>query len=128
MKVENKTVRLPMEQLIQLVALQLSEKGCASLTVTSNSMWPMLRHRKDRVLLAPAEVFQKGDIILYLPDNGQYILHRILKKENSYVICAGDNQCEKEQVENSCVLAAVTDFYRCDKRYSVNGTGYRLYR
>lgn len=128
MKVENKTLKLPMEQLIQVVQLQLSEKGSASLAVTGNSMWPMLRHMRDQVLLAPAKTFKKGDIILYQRRNGQYILHRILRKKKGYVICAGDNQCEKERVENSWVLAVVTDFYRKGKRYSVTQMGYRLYR
>ena len=128
MKAENKTLKVPMEKLIQVVQLQLSEKGCASLAVTGNSMWPMLRHMKDQVLLAPAKTFKKGDIILYQRRNGQYILHRILKKKKEYMICAGDNQCEKERVENSWVLAVVTDFYRKGKRYSVTGTGYRLYK
>lgn len=127
MEAENKTLRLPMDQLIQLVMLQLSEKGSASLVVTGNSMMPMLRHMEDRVLLAPLKAFRKGDIILYQRDNGQYVLHRIIKIEDTYVICCGDNQWEKERVEKSWVLAVVTDFYKDGKRYSVTATAYQLY-
>ena len=124
----NKTVKLPMEELIQIVQLQLSQNGCASLSVTGSSMWPMLRHMQDRVLIAPVKALKRGDIILYRRDNGQYVLHRILKKKDSYVLCAGDNQLEKERVENSWVIASVTEFYRGGKRYSVTGKGYRLYQ
>ena len=113
---------------MKVVELQLSQTGCASLSVTGNSMWPMLRHMKDRVLLAPVKALKRGDIILYQRDNGQYVLHRILKKKDSYVLCAGDNQLEKEQVEISWVLASVTDFYRGGKRYGVTAAGYRLYK
>ncbi len=113
---------------MKVVELQLSQTGCASLSVTGNSMWPMLRHMKDRVLLASVKTLNKGDIILYRRDNGQYVLHRILKKKDSYVLCAGDNQMEKEQVENSWVIASVTDFYRGGKQYNVTAIGYRLYK
>ena len=117
-----------MAQLIQLVQLQLAEKGNASLIVTGGSMLPMLRPMKDSVLLAPPDQFGKGDIILYQRENGQYVLHRILRKKEGYVICCGDNQYEKERVENTWVLAVVTDFYKLRKKYSVTHKGYRLYK
>lgn len=117
-----------MEQLIQLVQLQLTEKGSASLIVTGGSMLPMLRPMKDRVLLAPPEKFGKGDIILYQRDSGKFVLHRILQKKEGYVICCGDNQWEKERVEDTWVLAVVTDFYKLSKKYSVTGRRYRLYK
>ena len=128
MGTDKKTVAIPMERLVQVVQLQLAEKGSASLAVTGNSMWPMLRHLEDRVLLAPATSFQKGDIILYQRENGRYVLHRIVKKEKDYCICSGDNQYEKEWVDNRWVLAVVTGFYKGDKKYSINAAGYRLYR
>lgn len=117
-----------MDQLIQLVQLQLTEKGSASLTVTGTSMLPILRPLKDRVVLAPPKKFKKGDIILYQRDNRQFVLHRILRKKEGYVICCGDNQWEKERVENTWVLAVVTDFYKLSKKYSITAGWYRLYQ
>lgn len=117
-----------MEQLIQLVHLQLAQQGSASLIVTGGSMLPMLRPQKDRVLLAPPEKFRKGDIILYQRENGKYVLHRILRKKEGYVICCGDNQWKKERVENTWVLAVVTDFYKLSKKYSITNRWYRLYK
>lgn len=128
MAASEKTVKLPMEQLIQVVQLQLSESGKASLIVTGGSMLPMLRPIKDRVLLAPPEKYAKGDIILYRRENGQYVLHRILQKKKGYCICSGDNQYEKERVDDAWVLAVVTDFYKLSKKYSVTGKWYRLYK
>ncbi len=117
-----------MEQLIGLVQLQMEEKGCASLVVTGGSMLPMLRPMKDRVLLAPPEKYNKGDIILYQRENGKYVLHRILQKKEGYVICCGDNQWEKERVEVTRILAVVTGFCKLSKQYSVTAKGYRLYK
>lgn len=128
MEADKKTVILPMDQLIGLVQLQLSEKGSASLVVTGNSMLPIFRHMRDRVLLAPPENFKKGDIILYRRDDGKYVLHRILKKKDGYVICSGDNQWVVERVEDTWVLAVVTGFYKHSKQYSVTNKWYRLYK
>lgn len=128
MEANKKTVILPMEQLIGVVQLQLAERGTASLIVTGNSMWPLFRHMRDRVLLASPAAYVKGDIVLYQRSNGQYVLHRIVKKEKETSICCGDNQCEKEIVKNDWILAVVTDFDRKGKLYSVTSKGYRLYK
>ncbi len=128
MEANKKTVKLPMEQLIGVVQLQLAESGTASLVVTGNSMWPLFRHMRDRVLLAPPAAYGKGDIVLYQRSNGQYVLHRIVKTEEEISICCGDNQCEKERIQNAWILAVVTDFYRKGKLYSVTSKGYRLYK
>jgi hypothetical protein len=128
MEVNKKTVMLPMEQLIGVVQLQLKERGTASLVVTGNSMWPLFRHMRDRVLLAPHKSCKKGDIVLYQRENGKFVLHRIVKTEEETSICCGDNQCEKEIIKNDWVLAVVTDFERKGKLHSVTSCGYRLYK
>ncbi|MBQ3000265.1 MAG: S24/S26 family peptidase [Oscillospiraceae bacterium] len=128
MEANNKTVKLPMEQLIGVVQLQLAQRGSASLVVTGNSMWPLFRHMRDQVMLSPPVTCGKGDIVLYQRSNGQYVLHRIVKKEIETSICCGDNQWEKETIQNGWILAVVTDFYRKGKLYSVTSKGYRLYK
>ncbi|MBE6943663.1 MAG: hypothetical protein E7453_05315 [Ruminococcaceae bacterium] len=128
MEANKKTVTLPMEQLIGVVQLQLKEQGVASLVVTGNSMWPLFRHMRDRVLLTPPASCKKGDIVLYQRENGKFVLHRIIKTEKETCICCGDNQCEKERIQRDWILAVVTDFERKGKLYSVTSKGYRLYK
>ena len=128
MRNDKKTVTMPMEQLIALVQLQLKEQGSASLVVTGNSMWPLFRHMRDRVILAPPESCKKGDIALYQRQNGKFVLHRIVQMQNGSCICCGDNQCEKEKIQKDWILAVVTDFERKGKLYSVTSKGYRLYK
>lgn len=121
-------VRLPMEQLAQLIALQIAGGGVAHLTVTGGSMLPMLRSRQDMVELVAPECVAARDVILYRRENGSYILHRILsvEKDGSF-LCSGDNQWEKEIVCREQILAKVTAFYRDEKRYSVEHPGYQVY-
>ena len=122
------TVSVPMEQLVQLLAVQL-EKGQAPLRVTGSSMHPILRDQKDTVYLqTPRKPLKKGDVILYRRDNGVYVLHRIVKcRGEERYICSGDNQWEKETVDATQVIAVVDGFVRKGKIYQENHTGYRLW-
>ena len=124
-----KNVLISMEELAPLIRLQLQKGGHASLTVTGNSMYPMLRHRRDMVYLQPADPVQKkGDLILYQREEGSYILHRIVRcKAPGEYICSGDNQWEPEAVSQGQVIAKVYAFRRKGKEYQHKSRSYRLY-
>ncbi len=119
---------IPMEELVPLLELQLSQGGCANLVVTGSSMLPMLHHRKDQVLLEPVTgEIKKGALLLYRRREGKYILHRVLRVKGQTLICCGDNQWEKETVQTDQVIAQVSAFTRNGKQYRINNKGYRLY-
>lgn len=120
---------LPMESLMELIKVQLTEGDCAQLTVTGCSMLPMLHEGHDSVTLVPITGFlKKGDVILYQRKNGQYILHRIIRAKDGSYICCGDNQYMREPVEHSQVIAVVSAFVRKGRRYQLTNFGYRLYK
>lgn len=119
---------IPMEQLVQLLQLQMDRGGAAALTVTGCSMLPMLRENRDTVFLSlPSQPFNKGDIILYRRENGQYVLHRIVSVSHSEIICCGDNQWQTERIEKAQVIAVVSAFSKNGSRYELDHTLYRLY-
>lgn len=119
------TVTIPMEELAKILRLQL-ENGRAELTVTGSSMYPMLHHRRDTVTLEkPDRPLKKGDVILYQRPSGQYVLHRIVGLREAGFWCCGDNQWEKEAVEESQVLALVCRFRRLGKEHSTEDPGYQ---
>ena len=123
-----KTCIVPMEELIPIIRLQLEQGGKAPLQVTGNSMYPMLYHRKDTVLLEPVTEVCKGDLIFYRRENNAYILHRVVKLlDSERMICCGDNQYEPEEVTRSQVIARVTEFTRKGKSHSVTERGYRMH-
>ena len=66
----------------------LKEDGVFVSTTAGMSMYPMLRNRRDTIIVKPYEGrLKKYDIPLY-KRNGTYILHRIVKVlPDSYVIC-----------------------------------------
>lgn len=92
------------------------------------SMLPMIRQGVDTVELAPApEKLKKFDLPLYLRENGQYVLHRVVRVDDAYT-CVGDNQFDLEYpVTHDQILALVTAFTRGSRRISVTAPGYRAY-
>lgn len=108
----------------------LKEKGEVVSAPLGISMLPLIRPQCDVVLLnRDTSQIGRYDVILYKRNNGKYILHRILgKNEDGYILC-GDNQYRKEYgVKNEQILAVMKGFYRGEKRYiDVKSRGYRLY-
>lgn len=106
------------------------KKGHTCVSTTSGtSMFPMLRNRRDTVILEPVKgKLKKYDLPLYLRGKNEYVLHRILAvKPDGYVIC-GDNLYRKEYpVRYEQVLGVVTGFYRDERFISVDNWKYRLY-
>ncbi len=120
--------KIPMAALAELLQVQLEKGGKAKLTVTGNSMQPMFCHGRDSVMLVPLSEKQKtGDIILYRRKNGQYILHRILELTETGYMCCGDNQTEKETVEQEQLIAVVESFTRKGKDHTLDDWTCRLY-
>ena len=92
------------------------------------SMLPMLRQGIDNVVLSPLPgKLKKYDLPLYQRENGQYVLHRIVKAGDTYT-CIGDNQYVLEHgVRHDQMIGVVTAFYRGEKRWKVNCAAYWLY-
>lgn len=106
----------------------LKEDGLFVSTTAGVSMYPMLRNRRDTIVIKPYEGrLRKYDVPLY-KRKGAYILHRIVKVfPESYVIC-GDN-CEQKEydITDAHILGVLVEFYRGDKRINMQGLGYKLY-
>ena len=103
-------------------------RTCISITV-GDSMYPMLRNRKDRVVIAPVNrPLRRYELPLYRRPGGQYVLHRVLHvKGYGYVMC-GDNRWNREYpVPQEWILGVVTGFYRGDRFFSVDDFRYKAY-
>lgn len=113
---------------MQRIEEVLKEKGVYVSTTVGISMYPMLRNRRDTIVIRPYEGrLKKYDVPLY-KRGSDYVLHRIVKVlPDSYVIC-GDNCLNKEYgITDAQILGVLTEFYRDGKHINMSGTGYRLY-
>lgn len=82
---------LPTEEYFARVRQSLSEKGQAYVRVTGMSMWPLLHHLRDGVILIPPHEIRRGDIVLFARESGRYALHRVIEKKGEIFTMAGDS-------------------------------------
>lgn len=122
------TVRTSLEELMPLIRTQLKAGQSVRFFPKGTSMLPMLRETLDSVTISAAkDGLRKYDIALYKRDDGQYVLHRVIRAGETYTFI-GDSQFEEEQcVRADQVIAVVTGFCRKEREYSVSDLSYQLY-
>ena len=114
--------------LMPFIREQLAAGESVKFTPQGTSMKPMILGGRDQVIISPKpEKWKKYDISLYQRDNGQYVLHRIVKVGQTFT-CIGDNQYEYEEgVRPDQTIAIATGFVRKGKTYSTTQMSYRVY-
>lgn len=106
----------------------IKEKGIYVGTVNGKSMFPMLRNKKDTVIIRPfAGKLKKYDVVLYRKRN-MYVLHRIVRvTPERYIIC-GDNCINLEtDVTKDQIIGKLEGFYRGERQILIEGAFYKLY-
>ncbi len=121
---------LPMSELSPLLLGLINDGTDVTFTVTGQSMQPTVYNLRDTVLLTKCDplTLKKGQIPFYLRENGQYVLHRIVKvHKDTYDMC-GDHQYEVEKgVPKTAVLCVVKGFTRKGVFHSCDKPFYRFY-
>lgn len=108
---------------------ELLERGYLVYKNKGVSMMPLLRQDRDLMIIEKKEEGQlkKYDAVLFIRDNGQYVLHRILKvREHDYWI-VGDNCFTGEYIKEEQIIGVLKGVMRDSKQISVEDKGYRLY-
>ena len=120
--------QVSLEAVMPLIREQLAAGQTVSLSPKGTSMLPMLRQGIDAVTLSPLPgQLRKYDIPLYRRENGQYVLHRIVRCGETYT-CIGDNQFRPETgVRREQMIAVVTAFTRNGRQWSVSSLPYQVY-
>jgi len=96
------------------------EKNGEVMVCTSGvSMYPMLRHRKDMVVVEKlTRPLKKYDVPVYRTPSGKVVMHRILKVLPDGYIIRGDNLFHKEyDVKDENILGVLKAFYRDGKYF-----------
>lgn len=117
-----------MQMLLPFLDELLKDGKTIQLTVTGNSMMPLLRNRRDSVFLVSPDAVKTYDIVLFVRESGDAVLHRIVKRTKDGFMIVGDNQLALEgPVKPSQVLAVVSAFCRDGKVFSCRRWWCRLY-
>ena len=136
-----------MEQLVTVLLPCIEAGQEVVLTVTGVSMTPLLRHRRDQVVLRAVDptALQPGDVPLYRRANGQYVLHRVVERDDGaqllrlgcetplpstaeglHYTLLGDGQTIPEPgVTPDQILAVATAFHRGKRIISCDSPAYR---
>lgn len=114
----------------ETIRLVLDSGGEFTIFPKGTSMLPLIVHQRDSVTLAkPSGDLRRGDIAFYLRDNGQYVLHRVIKSENGRYTMCGDNQVTPEAgIENRHIIGVVRRITRNGKPLTDRTLSYRLYK
>ena len=106
----------------------LNEHGFYISTTVGMSMYPLLRNRRDTIVIRPAAGhLKKYDVPLYKRGDA-YILHRIVKvTPDGYVIC-GDNCLHREyDITDHQIIGVLSEIVRDEKKVRMDGLWYRIY-
>jgi len=108
----------------------LEHDGQLLYTNVGDSMMPLLRERRDILVISPKPEGRLSmlDIPLYKRDTGKYVLHRVMwVRKNDYIIC-GDNQYYPERgIGERHIIGVLTAVIRNGKRLEMNSLSMRLY-
>lgn len=108
---------------------KLKNGGKIRIMPKGTSMLPMIRQGIDEVeLILPTKRLKKYDIPFYKREDGQFVLHRIVKvRKKDYVLC-GDNQTQREYgITDDMIFAVVTGYIRDGEYIPVSDKKYLNY-
>ena len=109
------------------IAQVLREKGIYIGPTVGTSMLPMLKNRRDTIVVkAKTERLKPLDVALYTRGE-QYILHRVLSVTEDGYIIRGDNCYCDEIVPEDSVIGVLTEFFRKNVHYLCTDEKYLAY-
>lgn len=122
--------KLPATELFDAVKQTLRDGYDVEFTVTGNSMWPILCHKRDSVIISACNLqeIKCGDTVLYCPIPEKYLLHRVTHIKNCNFRAAGDGNCFYDGTfPTDCIVARATTYIRKGKKYSADGFTMRMW-
>ena len=114
--------------MIKTIADVIREKGYYVTRPKGTSMFPMLREDRNEICVVRADDISAYDVVLYVRDNGAYVLHRIIGIDASGYVCCGDNQWIPEHgVRRGQIIGRLDRWYKGDREYTVRDKAYLRY-
>lgn len=122
-------VVLPKEKLLPIISTAFDNGSPFVLTVSGYSMRPTLHNQGDKVELVSKEkrAIKKGELVFFERENGECILHRVIKAEGDVLTVNGDAQVFTEKVKSAQVIGVARRLCRSSKWISCDSFLYRVY-
>ena len=109
------------------IAEVIAQKGIYVGPTTGISMLPMLKNRRDTIVVkAKTQRLKALDVALYKRNN-DYVLHRVIKPTQEGYIIRGDNCYADEYILEENVIGVLVEFYRKGKHVLCTDKKYLTY-
>ncbi len=116
-----------MEQAKKSIEDVLKEHGKYIGPTVGVSMLPMLKNRRDTIVVLPkTDRLKPLDVALYRRGNA-YVLHRVLEVQPEVYIIRGDNCYSDEVIPEKDVIGVLSEFFRKGKHYTCQDKKYLKY-
>ena len=121
--------RICLKDIFPILDEKLQNDGTVELPITGISMNPLLVAERDTVIIKKFAQYNIGDIIFYRRDDGHFVLHRIMGKNDDGFILCGDNQSVKEYgITEKHIIAKVILINRNGKKITDDNKKYNIYK
>lgn len=107
----------------------INERGYIVTKPKGTSMFPLIRSNNDDIyIVKPHKPPGLYDIPVYKRESGEYVMHRILGKDDRGYICCGDNQWTPEYgVTEDRIVGVLSQWWHKNRKHTTNDRGYRRY-
>ncbi|MEG2396057.1 MAG: S24/S26 family peptidase [Oscillospiraceae bacterium] len=121
--------KVKLADMLPIINEKLESGAEVTIPITGTSMLPLLVAGRDTVTLKKADAnLKKFDLPLYRRNDGAFVLHRVINKDdNSYTLC-GDNQWVFEKgITDNQIIGIVCKITRKGKTFSTESFKYKMY-
>jgi hypothetical protein len=116
---------LPNDAALPLIKELLASNKTVTIPVKGTSMRPFYVDGKTQVTLSlPLPQFRRLDVVLFERENGQMVLHRIVKIQKDVLVIQGDALTNQDFVKPNQVVGVVLRHDRNGKVHSGRGFWY----
>ena len=120
--------KIRLEEIITIVEEKLKNGAAVTFSPDGVSMLPLIRPGQDSVTLSGTVKPRVGDAVFYKRPSGQFVLHRIVAKEEDAFVLSGDNQLALEKgVGEEWIIGIVTSVWRGKKELKRDGAKISIY-
>ncbi len=122
-----RTVTVSVKQWYELSSAGLSAP--VTIKLDGESMRPLIRKQKDSVTIEHLNrQLKKGDVVLFMRNDGVYVVHRVYKINGEKIATIGDNCVEFDTpVSASSVMGIAVRLERNGKTFNMDSRLFRLY-
>lgn len=127
--IEEDKLYVPAEELFSIAEEIVNEGKQIPFIVSGMSMWPLLMHGRDTVILEKCDIehLSVGAIVLVKTPVNKYLLHRVSSVKGEYFETTGDGNCFRDgYFHKSTVVAYSKTIIRKGKKIDLSLFCYRI--